>query len=78
MDRFHVKGMDSACGYVSWLGSPKKSDDEGLLVDRLHSLGAVIFCKTNVPMSSMVSWILAVVIYEVADVLFLFLDGGDR
>lgn len=55
MDRFHVAGLDSACGYVSWLGSPKKEDDEGLLLERLRTLGAIVLCKTNVPMSSMVS-----------------------
>lgn len=54
MDRFNVADLDSACGYVSWLGDPKQQDDEGVLVERLRTLGAVILCKTNVPMSSMV------------------------
>lgn len=54
MDRFHVAGLDSACGFASWVGKTKTSDDEGLLVQRLRALGAIVFCKTNVPMSMMV------------------------
>lgn len=54
MDRFNVAGLDSASGYANWIGSPKTQHDEGVLVKRLHSLGAIVFCKTNVPMSSMV------------------------
>lgn len=54
MDRFDVAGLDSACGYTSWIGKTKQQDDEGVLVKQLRSLGAIIFCKTNVPMSSMV------------------------
>ncbi|KAF2158764.1 hypothetical protein M409DRAFT_38093 [Zasmidium cellare ATCC 36951] len=53
MDRFHVAGLRSACGYVSWLGIPRTGDDEGVLVERLRTLGAVILCKTNVPVSAM-------------------------
>jgi amidase len=53
-DRFHVRGLDTACGYVSWLGSKKTVEDEGVLVQRLRQLGAVIFVKTNVPMSMLV------------------------
>lgn len=55
MDRFHVAGLDSASGYISQLGSTKHEADEGVLVQRLRSLGAIILCKTNVPMSCMVS-----------------------
>lgn len=55
MDRFNVAGLDSACGYTSWLGQIKTENDEGVLIKQLRSLGAVVFCKTNVPMSSMVS-----------------------
>lgn len=55
MDRYHVAGLDSTCGYASWIGMIKREDEEGVLVKQLRSLGAVIFCKTNVPMSAMVS-----------------------
>lgn len=53
-DRFHVDGLDSACGYVSWLEQPKSAVDEGVLVRRLKEAGAVIFAKTNVPMSMLI------------------------
>ncbi|KAK4565600.1 hypothetical protein LTR86_004217 [Recurvomyces mirabilis] len=55
MDRFNIAGLDSTCGYVSGVGKPLGADDEGVLVKRLRTLGAVILCKTSVPMSSMVS-----------------------
>ena len=54
MDRFNVAGLDSACGFASWMGKEKTASDEGVLVQRLYALGAVVFCKTNVPMSMMV------------------------
>lgn len=54
-DRFHVDGFESACGYVSWLGSKKTADDEGALVRGLKKAGAVIIAKTNVPMSMLVA-----------------------
>lgn len=54
MDRFHVGGLDSACGFASWVGTTRTSQDEGGMVHSLSQLGAVIFCKTNVPMSMMV------------------------
>ena len=53
MDRFHVDGLDSACGFASWLNTKRTADDEGTLVRTLRHLGAVLHCKTNVPMSLM-------------------------
>jgi amidase len=55
MDRYNIEGLESACGFISWLGSSKKVEDEGTMVQKLRHLGAVVFCKTNVPMSMMVS-----------------------
>ena len=54
MDRFHVAGLDSACGFASWVGTKRTSEDEGALVQSLRQLGAVVFCKTAVPMTMMV------------------------
>lgn len=54
MDRYNVSGLDSSCGFVSWLGKTKTTEDEGTLVRSLHNLGAVVFCKTNVPTGTMV------------------------
>lgn len=53
-DRFHVKDIDSACGYVSWIGNCKSKEDEGILVQRLRQAGAVLFVKSNVPMSMLI------------------------
>jgi amidase len=55
-DRFHIRGLESACGYVSWLGSKKTAEDEGVLVQRLRQLGAVLYVKTNIPMSMLVCY----------------------
>ena len=54
-DRFNIEGLESACGYVSWLGERKGADSEGVLVKRLRRMGAIFFVKTNVPMSMLVS-----------------------
>ena len=53
-DRFNIEGLESACGYVSWLGEKKGENSEGVLVKRLRRMGAVFFVKTNVPMSMLV------------------------
>lgn len=53
-DQFHVNGLESSCGFVSWLGKKKGEEDEGFLVRMLRQAGAVIFAKTNVPMSLLI------------------------
>ncbi len=39
---------------MSWLGQPKSAGDEGVLLRHLREAGAVIFAKTNVPMSMLI------------------------
>ncbi|KAI7288651.1 amidase [Hortaea werneckii] len=53
MDRFNVEGLDSTCGFASWIGKPKKAEDEGVLLRSLRQAGALIYCKTNVPMGAL-------------------------
>jgi amidase len=53
-DRFNVNGLESASGYVSWIGDIKTLEDEGLLVRKLQDAGAIIFVKTNVPTSMLI------------------------
>ncbi|KAF2115703.1 amidase [Lophiotrema nucula] len=53
-DRFHVRDLDSSCGYVSWLNNPKSETDEGALVKDLKKAGAILIAKTNVPMSMLI------------------------
>ena len=52
-DGFDVKGFDSTLGWVSMIGKEARQDCS--LVEILRGLGAVVYCKTNVPQSLMVS-----------------------
>ncbi|PLN81992.1 amidase [Aspergillus taichungensis] len=59
-DQFHIKGVETTMGYVGWIGTfqGKKGDSrrgmfESELVRELRSLGAVLFCKTSVPVTLM-------------------------
>ena len=46
-------GLPSTLGLVTYLDH--KSDTNSALVDILLNLGAVLYCKTNVPQTLMVS-----------------------
>jgi amidase len=50
-DLFNVKGYDSTLGFVAWANSPH--DEESELVKLLRDLGAVLYCKTNIPTAMM-------------------------
>jgi amidase len=52
-DSFDVKGEDTTLGWVGLIGKPALED--GVVVQQLKSLGAIIYCKTNVPQSLMMS-----------------------
>lgn len=58
-DGFDVEGYDSTLGWVSMIGRPAERDCN--LVAILRGLGAVVYCKTNVPQSLMVGRVLLVV-----------------
>ena len=51
MDRFRIAGAETGAGYIGWLGKVEDSDSESLVVKQMRRLGAVPFCKTNMPMS---------------------------
>ena len=53
MDRFRVAGVETAAGYIGWLGKKESIDSESLIVTQMRALGAVPFCKTNMPISMM-------------------------
>lgn len=55
-DCFHVTGTQATLGLVAYLD--KYSDTNACLVDMLLSLGAVIYVKTNIPQTMMVSSLL--------------------
>ncbi|EFY94235.2 general amidase GmdA [Metarhizium robertsii ARSEF 23] len=51
-DQFHVKYAETTIGYVSWVGTfegaqgtGREFHDQSQLVEELHSLGAVLYCK---------------------------------
>jgi len=52
-DCFCVEGVDSTIGYVSFLDHGPSSKNSSL-VEVLLSLGAVLYCKTNLPQTIMV------------------------
>lgn len=59
-DQFHVKGVETTMGYVGWIGTfegncndARRCVVESELVRELRSLGAILYCKTSVPMTLM-------------------------
>lgn len=59
MDRFHVRNLDSMCGFAAWVGSTMTADHEGSLLRALYNLGAVVHCKSNVPMTLLLGKLVA-------------------
>lgn len=54
-DQFRVRDTNTSLGYVAWLGKDKETpQSESWIVQKLRSLGAVVYVKTNVPTSLMV------------------------
>jgi amidase len=51
-DNFNIKGKDSTVGFTSLVGKP--AEYNATLVDMLEELGAVRYCKTNVPTAMMI------------------------
>ena len=51
-DSFNCVGVQSCLGYVSFLDNPPASKNSPL-VDVLLELGAILYCKTNIPQSLM-------------------------
>ncbi|KAJ3576037.1 hypothetical protein NPX13_g3837 [Xylaria arbuscula] len=50
-DSFHVKGEDTSLGLACYVNQP--AEENSSLVSLLLDLGAVLYCKTNVPQSLM-------------------------
>lgn len=51
-DNFNVVGYDSTVGFTSRVGKP--AEYHATLVRLLQKLGAVRYCKTNVPTAMMI------------------------
>ena len=54
-DQFRVQGTETSLGYVDWLGKSETEESESWVVKRLREMGAIVYAKTNVPTSLMVS-----------------------
>ncbi|KAL6708841.1 hypothetical protein ACN47E_002248 [Coniothyrium glycines] len=52
-DNFNIKGKDSTVGFTSLVDTP--AEYNATLVDILEELGAVRYCKTNVPTAMMIA-----------------------
>ncbi|RJE23255.1 Amidase [Aspergillus sclerotialis] len=52
-DRFDVEGVDSTVGWVGLINNPAQSSSS--IVQTLESMGAVLYVKTNIPQSLMMS-----------------------
>ncbi|KAJ5999932.1 hypothetical protein N7481_000341 [Penicillium waksmanii] len=52
-DRFDVKGADTTVGWVGLINKPAKTSSS--IVQLLESMGAVMYVKTNIPQSLMMS-----------------------
>ncbi|BGP29156.1 hypothetical protein JCM10296v2_000894 [Rhodotorula toruloides] len=50
-DQFDIANVDSTIGFTSLIGRPAQRNS--VLVDLLERLGAIVFCKTNVPQTLM-------------------------
>ncbi|BGP05084.1 hypothetical protein JCM10049v2_000888 [Rhodotorula toruloides] len=50
-DQFDIADVDSTMGFTALIGRPAQRNS--VLVDLLERLGAIIFCKTNVPQTLM-------------------------
>jgi amidase len=52
-DQHKVSGQIASIGYFAWATNPVEEGDESDMVVHLRNLGAVFYCKTNVPQSLM-------------------------
>lgn len=52
-DSFQVRGTDATLGFIAYLNNGP-SQENSYMVDTLLNLGAVLYCKTNIPQTLMV------------------------
>ena len=70
-DNFHYKGTEASIGMLSFLGELSKESSP--LVQILLKLGAVIYVKTNVPQTMMVS-----LFFDIVIIGFKYLTRSNR
>lgn len=54
-DSFKLKNYEATLGYVSWVGNSKATANSAM-IDMFLDLGAVVYVKTNIPQTLMVSF----------------------
>ena len=52
-DCFKVEGTDATIGYTAFANQPTSGDDESEITSIMRESGAILFCKTNVPLALM-------------------------
>ncbi|KAG5636312.1 hypothetical protein H0H81_008426 [Sphagnurus paluster] len=70
-DQIRLKGIESTMGYASWVGN--YAERNSVLVDALEALGAVLYVKTNVPQTLMVSFVPSAFVRHRAGVLHILI-----
>jgi amidase len=53
-DCFRVRGTDAIIRYTAWADLPSSTHDESEMTKIMRDSGAILFCKTNVPLALMV------------------------
>lgn len=46
-DQFRVEGLETAIGYIGWLGNVETPESQSLLVEQIRKLGGVIIAKAS-------------------------------
>ncbi|RMZ75574.1 hypothetical protein DV737_g5244, partial [Chaetothyriales sp. CBS 132003] len=57
-DCFQIEGTDATIGYTAFANQPSSNDEESEITKILRESGAILFCKTNVPLALMAGFLL--------------------
>ena len=52
-DCFRIKGTDATIGYTAFAEQPTQQSEESEITKIMRESGAILFCKTNVPLALM-------------------------
>jgi amidase len=52
-DCFQIEGTDATIGYTAFANKPTSSGEESEITRIMRESGAILFCKTNVPLALM-------------------------
>jgi len=63
-DCFQIENTDAAIGYTALVNQPSSKQDESEITRIMRESGAILFCKTNVPIALMSGEVSYSYIYE--------------